>query len=87
MDSGCSSAIVVRNIIKFNPKESYVIQCHTQVGNIITNLKVEIYFTLPELRATKILMWDCHVDDSTMGIYYIILVRDINRISIKSKII
>ena len=38
-----------------------------QAGNITTNLKVEIYFTLPEFRAMKIVMWDCYVDDSAKG--------------------
>ena len=29
-------------------------QWHTQAGNIITNLKVKIYFTLNQLSATKL---------------------------------
>ena len=33
-----------------------------QAVKIITNLKVKIDFTLPELRATKIVTWNCHVD-------------------------
>ena len=48
-------------------------QCITQVGNITTNMKVKIYFTLPELSATKIMTWDCHVDDSDKVGYDIIL--------------
>ena len=54
-----------------------MMQCHTQTGNINTNLKVKIYFTLPEPRVTKIVMWDCHVNDSTKGRYNIILGRDL----------
>ena len=52
-------------------------QCHTQTGNITTNLQVKIYFTLPELSATKIVMWDYHVDESAMSRYKMILGRDI----------
>ena len=51
-------------ITKLNPKRDAVIKFHTQVVNINTNLKVKIYFTLPELSATNILMWNCHLDDS-----------------------
>ena len=48
---------------------------HTQAGSITTNLKLNIDFTLPELSATKIVTWNCHVDDSAKGIYDIILGR------------
>ena len=50
-------------------------KCHTQAGNITTNLKVKIYFTIPELSATKIVMWNCHVDNSAKVRYYMILGR------------
>ena len=36
-----------------------------QAGNITTNLKVKIDFTLPGFSATKTVTWECHVDDST----------------------
>ena len=36
--------------IKLNPIKYYVMQWHMQLGHITTNLKVKIYFTLPELR-------------------------------------
>ena len=63
LDSICSSTVVMRRIIaKINPKKDYVIKWHTQAGNIATNIKVEIYFTLPEFSATKIMTWNCHVD-------------------------
>ena len=52
-------------------------QCHTQAGNITTNLKVKLYFTLPELITAKIVMWNCHVDDSAKGRNDMILGRDI----------
>ena len=50
-------------------------QWHIQAGSIITNLKVNIDFTLPEFSATKIVTWNCHVDDSINGRYDMILGR------------
>ena len=50
-----------------------MIQLHRQAGNINTNLKVKVYFTLPELSATNIVTWNCHVDESTKGRYKLIL--------------
>ena len=38
-------------------------------------MKVDFY--LPEYRATKIVTWKSHVDESTYGIYYMILGRNI----------
>ena len=52
-------------------------QCHTQVGNITTNLKGKIDFTLTELRTTKNVTWNYHVDDFAKGIYEMILGRDL----------
>ena len=52
-------------------------QWYTQVGIITTNLKFKIDFTLPEQSATKVLMWNCHVNDSAKGRYDIILGIDI----------
>ena len=52
-------------------------QCHTQAGNITTNLNVKIYFTLPELSATKIRMCICHADESSKARYDMVLVRAI----------
>ena len=48
-----------------------------QAGNITTNINVNIEFTLPELRETKIVTWNYHVDDYTKGRYDMILGRDI----------
>ena len=52
-------------------------QWHTQSGNITTNLKVEVKFTLPELSATNVVTWKCHVDDSDKGRNCMILGIDI----------
>ena len=78
LDSVCSSTIIMGIIInKRTHLKDAAMQRHTQVGKITTNLKVKIYFTLPELSATKIVMWDCHVDDSAKVGYDIILGRDL----------
>ena len=52
-------------------------KCHTQAGNITTNLKVKVDFTLSILSATNVVTWNCHVDDSNNGRYDMILGRDI----------
>ena len=53
LDIGCSSTVVMLRLVKkLSPQKYYVIQWHTQAGNITTNLKVEVYFTLPSLSAT-----------------------------------
>ena len=66
-----------RLIETHNNKKYAVIQFHTQAGNITTNIKVEIYFTLPDLSMTKIMMWNFHVYDSTKVRYNMILGRNI----------
>ena len=38
------------------PNFFYVVQWHTQVVNITTNLKVEANFNLPEISATNVVM-------------------------------
>ena len=76
LDSGCSSTIVMRRpIAKINPKEYDMMKWHTQAGNITTNIKVEIDFTLPELSLKKIMALYCRVDDSVKGRCDIILGR------------
>ena len=54
---------------KLNPIKGDVVQWHTQAGNITTNLRVKIDFTLPKLSATDFLTWNFHVDDSSKGRY------------------
>ena len=48
-------------------------QWHTQGGNITTNLKFKIDFTLPELSAKKIVRCGFHVGESSKGWYDMIL--------------
>ena len=56
-----------------------MVQWHTQAGSITTDLNVKIDFTLPEIHATKLVTWNCHVDYSAKNIYEIILGRDISK--------
>ena len=42
-------------------------QRHTHARNITITIKVKLYFTLPSLRATNIVTWKCHLDDSAKG--------------------
>ena len=52
-------------------------QWHTQAGNISSNLKVYVDFTLPPLSVTNVVTRKCHVYDSAKGMYGMILGRDI----------
>ena len=54
-------------------------QFHTQAGNIPTDLKVEVDFTLPELSTTNVVTWKCHVDYSAKGRYDMILGRYLSK--------
>ena len=58
-------------------KKDYVVQWHTQAGNIATDLKVGLDFTLPEISATNSVTWKFHADDSIKGRYDMILGRNI----------
>ena len=50
-------------------------QWYTEAGKITTYPKVKIDFALPELSATKIVTWNCHMDESAKDRYDIILSR------------
>ena len=74
LGSGCSSTIVTGRLVdKLYPEKDAPMQWHTQDGNITTDLKVNIDFTLTALSATHVVTWKCHVDDSDKGRYDIIL--------------
>ena len=47
-------------------------QCHTQTGNITTNIKIEVDFNLPRHSAANVTTQKYHVDDSAKGQYFII---------------
>ena len=77
LNSVFSSTIVIWALVKrLGPKKGVVMQCHTQAGNITTNIKVKIYFTLAELIATNVVTWNVHVGDSAKGGYAMILGRE-----------
>ena len=74
LDSACSSMIVMGRLVENLHHEKYsVMQWHTQAGNITTNHKFELDFTLPALSATNVVMWKCHADDFAKGRYNMIL--------------
>ena len=78
LDSGCSSTIVMgRPIEKLHPEQDALIQWNTQAGNITTNNKVKVNFTLKALSAKFFVTWNCHVDDSNKSRYDMILGRDL----------
>ena len=78
MDSGSTSTIVFGRLIeKLHPEKYNLIQWNRKAGNITTNLKVRVDFTLPVLSAMNVVTWKCHVDDSAKGRYNTILGQDI----------
>ena len=40
-------------------------KCQTQSGEITINEEVKVNFFLQEFSASKIVMWECHVDKTT----------------------
>ena len=74
LNSGCSSTILMRRLFeKLCSEKDDVVQWQTQAGNITTNFKVKVYFTLPALSAKNAVAWKCQVDDSDRGRYDMIL--------------
>ena len=67
--------VMGRLIEKLYPEKDAPIQWNTQAGNITTNLKVKIDFTLPVLREKNVVTWNCHVDNYAKGRCDIILGR------------
>ena len=54
-------------LVKICLEEDAPMKWSTQAGNITTNLKVKIYYTLPALSATNSVTWNCHLDESAKG--------------------
>ena len=52
-------------------------QWHTQAGNITTNLKVKLDFTLSKLSAKNVMTWKFYVDEYDMSVHDMILGQDI----------
>ena len=64
---------MVSLVNKLYPEKDDVVQWHTKSGNITTNLKIKVDFTLPTLSAMNAVTWKFHVDESTNVRYDIIL--------------
>ena len=47
---------------KLYPEKDALMQWHMQSGNITTNIKVKVDFTLPERSAANVVTWEYHVD-------------------------
>ena len=58
---------------KLHPEKDAMMQWHTQAGNITTNHKVKVYFTLPAISATNAVTSKYHADESNKGRYNMIL--------------
>ena len=52
-----------------------VMQWHTQAGNITTNIRGKVDFTLTTLSTTDVVIWKCHLNESARVRYDTILVR------------
>ena len=79
LDSGASSTILSGKYAKkLRRKTTKPQKWVTQAGTIQTNQKAKIELILPEFDATKIVTWDCHVDDLlVLGRYDMIIGRDL----------
>ena len=78
LDSGRSSKIVMVILVeKINHEKDTVMQWYAHTGNITTNLRVKIYFTLTTLSAKTVVTWKCHMYDSANGGYDMILAQDL----------
>ena len=45
------------------------------MGKFTTNIKIEVELILIELSAAKIMMWNCHVNESAKNRYDTVLVK------------
>ena len=76
LDSGFSFRIVIIKITtKLKTIKDTAVQWKIQAVDPITNLKVKIYFTLPEFSLTKVVTWEFHVYNSYKIRYYVIFAR------------
>ena len=74
LDSVYISTIVMERLAeKLKLEKDNVIKWHTKAGNITTNIKVKVYFTLPKNIATNFARWKYHAYDSNKCRYDMIL--------------
>ena len=62
---------------KLHPDKYAMMQWHMQAGNLTTDLKDKVDFTVPALSATNDVTWKCHLDESAKGGYNMISRLDI----------
>ena len=55
--------------LKLSLEKDSVMQWHIQAGNITTNIKGKVDFTLPSLSVMNTMTWKCHVYDSAKARY------------------
>ena len=78
LDSRSSATIVIgKPTSKLRTKEAKKTTLEIQYGKFTNSKKVNVDFCLPNFIETKIVTWKCHVDNSTNGIYDMILGRDL----------
>ena len=76
LESLCSSTIVMRRLVeKLHLKKDDVMQWRISARNTATDFNFKVDSTLTPLSATKVVKWDCHVDESSKGRYDMILGR------------
>ena len=78
MDSGASASIIkYKNVEKLRLKQQQnPLKWKTAAGELSTNYKVAIEFSLPELHESRMVQWTVHVA-KTCGNYDLILGRDL----------
>ena len=67
--------VMVMIVEKLHHEKDFVMQRHTQAGNITTNHKVKVYFISPAISSMYVVKWKFLVDDSAKGRYDPILGR------------
>ena len=68
---------MVNMMSKIKPNKDISTQWQTQPEIFMIDKKVKVDFYLPQFSAIKSVTWECHVDETTKGRYYIILSRDL----------
>ena len=76
LDSRRSSTIVMGKLTSnLKQKQTSGTMRENQFKKFTTSKNVNVNFCLPEFSATKIVTWKCHVSESTIGIYDMIIRR------------
>lgn len=73
----CFTIIMVNMKSQIKKKKDAVTQWQAQAGTFTTDQKHKLNFFLQEFSATKIVTWECHVDESNEVQYDIFLVIDL----------